>query len=178
MQNDPSKLTLDEVEFYLNKHKINKSKINKFTSYHQTNEDYEKRLFKTGISMKSYYYFKYLVTNYCTSRYTLKFKNNKNMNKDYQIAEKLEISERHWSNIKSEIMELNLLRVINFEKEKYYKVNPCYVGKEKKLTPHTYDAFRDELIKNKALDICQIIYWDKFMKEEYLKDYEQIVPKN
>jgi len=178
MENDSSKLSLNEIEFYLSKNNIKKDKINGFKRYHQTNDDYELSLFETGISMKTYYYFKYLIAHYCTIHYTLEFKNKTNMTKDIQIAEKLSLSERQWRNIKSELMKLNLLRVINFEKNKYYKVNPCYVGKQKILTAHTYDAFRDEFIKHNVLDISQIVYWDRFMKEEYLKNYEEKVHKN
>jgi len=171
MENEPSKLTMEEMEIYMKTKGVKKNKIEGFKEYHQTNDSFELKLFETGISMKSYYHFKKLISSYCSNCYTLQFKNNIKINKDEQIALKLGISLRQWKTVKNELTSLNLLRVIQFEKNKYYKVNPCYIGKKKELTAHTYDAFRSDLISHKMLNYSQIVYWDKFMKEEYLKEY-------
>lgn len=173
INNEPNKLSLIDIEKYMQLNDISPSKIEGFSAYHQINENFDTLLFETGITMKSYYYFNFLVAHYCSNCYTLKFKNEVNITKDAQIQEKLNLSERQWREIKAELLKLNIIKVITFDKIKYYKVNPCYIGKKKILTTHTYHAFRDDLIKFKLINKVQVIYWDKYMQEEFMVNYAE-----
>ena len=167
MEQNPEDASLEIIDKYLKINKIKEHKLNSFEKYHRVNEDFDLELFNKGVSMKSYYYFKKIVSSYCSITYTLQFKNNVNIKNDSQVAKYLGMSLSSWRKTKCELIELNLMKVINFEGKKYYKINPCYVGKERILTPHTYYAFRDDLIKNNMISKYQILWWDKYFLEEY-----------
>lgn len=164
---DPNSMTLEEIDMYMNANNIKPKKMMEFKRYYRSNEELDLRLFDKGISKNGFFYFKYLVSKHCSLTYTLKFGNNVSIKKDEQISETLGITVRAWRSIKKELIDLNLIKVINFEGNKYFKVNPCYIGKNKMLTPHTYHAFRNDLIDNELLSNIQILWWDKFMLEEY-----------
>ena len=167
IDDSPEKLSLEEIDRYMSIKGISYAKISKFEEYYISNEILDLELFEKGISMKSFYYFKYLISKHCGNTYTLQFKNNVNIIKDEQVAQSLKLSLDSWRKIKKELMSLELIKIINFENKKYYKVNPCYIGKKKILSPHTYYAFRNDLIKHGLLDYIQIVWWDKFLEEEY-----------
>jgi hypothetical protein len=178
IDDSPEKLSLSDVDKYMTIKGINYTKISKFEEYYISNEILDLELFDKKISMKSFYYFKYLVSKHCSMTYTLQFKNNMNITKDVQVSESLNISVESWRKIKKELIELGLIKIINFEKKKYYKINPCYIGKKKILSPHTYYAFREDLIKYKLLDDIQVVWWDKFFEEEYSIIYKSQINKN
>jgi len=178
IDNNPEKLSLEKIDKYMQIKGIHHAKISKFEEYYISNEILDLELFDKKISMKSFYYFKYLVSKHCSMTYTLQFKNNRNITKDVQVSESLNISVESWRKIKKELIELGLIKIINFEKKKYYKINPCYIGKKKILSPHTYYAFREDLIKHKLLDDIQVVWWDKFFEEEYSIIYKSQINKN
>jgi len=164
---DGRDVNLEDLTIYMGVKKIGRTKIGQFNSYRMVNDNFDIDLFNRNISKNAYYYFNKLVASNCSLTYTLKFKNNTNIKKDLQVADILDISVSSWRKIKKELTGLNLIKMISFEGKKYYKINPCYVGKEKLLTPHTYDAFRTDLIKHSMVTYYQSIWWDKFMLEEY-----------
>ncbi len=178
LENNSNKLTLEEIEELLNRENISHIRLNKFERYHQSNDALDLELFEKGITMKAFYYFKFLVSKHCGTTYTLQFKNNINIINDSQVSESINISVSLWRKIKKELLDLNLIKIINFENKKYYKINPCYVGKKKILSPHTYHAFRDDIIKHKLISEIQRLWWDKFMLEEYLIIYNVQLEKN
>ncbi|RLD57488.1 MAG: hypothetical protein DRJ01_13805 [Bacteroidetes bacterium] len=171
-ENCKEKLTIEQ---WLKLDKIKKLKLNSivgFGNYHQVNADMDLELFDKNISMKAYYYFRKLISKHCGNTYTLQFKNsNRHIVKDQQVANTLDISLSMWRKIKAELLNFNLIKVISFENKKHYKVNPCYVKKKKVITPHTYDAFRDDMIKYNLISHYQMLFWDAYMYEEYMITY-------
>lgn len=174
IEENPNNASLMELNKYFKIKNLN-TKLNTFAQYHILNEEFDLELFEKGISMKAFYYFKKLVSLHCSNTYTLQHKSNhKIINTDIKVSESLNISVDSWRKIKKELIELNLLRIVKFENIKYYKVNPCYIGKKKILSPNTYFAFREDIIQHKLLNPLQILWWDKFMLEEFGIKYEEV----
>lgn len=174
VEETPNSASLLELNKYFKIKNLN-TKLNTFSQYHMLNEEFDLELFEKGISMKSFYYFKKIVSLHCSNTYTLQYKSNhKIINTDKKVAESLSISVDLWRKVKKELIGLNLMKVIKFEKVKYYKVNPCYIGKKKLLSPNTYFAFREDIIKHNLLNTLQILWWDKFMLEEFGIEYPEV----
>jgi len=172
LDNKPEDLTLEQWVSLSKIKRVNLDNLNSFTTYHQVNADLDLKLFDENISMKAYYYFRKLISKHCGGTYTLKFNGNgiangRNIIKDQQIADTLDISLSTWRKVKPELIKFNLIKIITFEGHKYYKVNPCYVKKKKLLTLHTYYAFRVDIIKYELISRYQVMFWDKYIKEEY-----------
>lgn len=167
LDNAPDNMNIEEIRYIAKIENISLDRINSFDSYHIINADFDKLLFEKNLTPTTYYYFNKLVAYYCSCTYTLQYKNNKNIVKDIDIAEILGIKERAWGYIKSDLIKYNLIKMVNLGKEKAYKINPCYIGKRKIMTPNTYYAFRDDIIKNNLMSSIQILYWDKLLLEDY-----------
>jgi len=166
-KDNPYKLSLDELELVIKiKHLKQVDKLPRMSKLRYINEDFENKLFETGISPTTYYYFKKLVSKYCSKTHTLLFRNHKPIRKDLDIEKLLEVSKPTWTKCKKELEELNILRKLEFDGENYYKVNPVYVGKRNSyLTTNTYYFFRKDLME--YLERHQIIYFDLMLREEF-----------
>ena len=166
LEKSPLDLTMEDIKFLEKNEKVSLDKIPTFDKYHSTNEDIEKVLIDK-LSPKSYIAMRKLIINNCSMAYTLVFENGLRMSKDENIATVLGISIDSWRKMKKELLECNVLRIIDFNKERHYKINPCCIGKKKIMTPNTYYAFRDEILKYHMMTRLQITYWDKVLCEEF-----------
>lgn len=173
--NDPDSMSMDELKDIFRLIKFDKDRIGEFQSYHRTNDTAERRLLNSGIKPNTYFYFKRMVVELCSMTYTLCLRNGRHISNDSQIYRELSLSRPQWQRIKRELIELSLIREVTLGKKKRYKINPCYIGKQKILSEHTYDAFRDDLIKYEMVVPIQVLYWDKFMKEEYGIEYGRLL---
>lgn len=167
IENNPNKLTSSELERYMEHEGIKPKKMMGFNSYHQMNDELEANLIERDINPSSYRYFRYLLIKYCSLSYTLQYKNNKRIVTNKQIADVLNITPRTWRDHKKELKKFNLIREIKFENNEYIKINPCFVSKRKMMTPNTYYAFRNDLIRYKMISKLQALYWDRVLIEDY-----------
>lgn len=168
LEKAPDKLTLEEIREYYITHNININIMKEFDSYHRTNHNLDLILMeKYNISQSAYYYFNKLINKYCSSTYSILYNNNKVINTDRKLSEALNISYSNWRKIKTELTKHSLIKKSNLDDKVVYKINPCFVGLSKTLTPSTYNAFREDLIKYKLITKFQRIYWDKLLCEEY-----------
>lgn len=160
---NPYSLSVEEIELL---DKISSKKGNggyglefyeSFTERTTTNVE---RLYELAESMSpSAFIIGSKLLRYSSSEHTLQYKNHKNLDKDIDFCNILDINNRAWARAKKELEEHGVIRKIKFNKSIIYKINPSIFGFGMKIKDDTYFAFRDVLVKDFSL--IKQIYWDK-----------------
>jgi len=170
LENNPYELTSKEIEEIV---KIKNKKLSIIKEYDFFEEYYtgnKKKLTEAAenLSDSAYKCFNLLILKWTSCENTIQYKNNRNIVKDKDIADVLNISPRKWSNIKKELLGFNAIRKVTFENKQLYKINPLLIGHSMKITKCTYYAFRDYL--SSEFDPLKTLYWDKKLTEEFGDD--------
>lgn len=175
--NNPDDMNLEEVEFLLETSNSEWA-VKQYESFELTttmNREMEYEKCKS-ISDPAWSAFTLLKSKYTSMTNTLQFKNNRNIVNNKDIANILEISDSTWRRLRKELIKEKLIKQIEFDKKKLWKVNPLIVGHSMKITPDTYYAFRSDIIKTKST--MARLYWDNILKETYGIDIYNDSKKN
>lgn len=168
IEKSPEKLSLEELKEYYLANNINFNTIKGFDKYHRINHKLDLVLMdEYKLSQSAYYYFNKIICKYCSNTYSILYNNNRPINNDEKLSKALDISLSYWKKIKKELIKYNLIKKSNLDNKIIYKINPCFVGLSRTITPSTYNAFRDDMIKYELINKYQQIYWDKLLLEEY-----------